>query len=362
MTAFSNTNTLLAMLTYARPKGSTAEREFIERFILPLPGVDRDAFGNYHVRIGDSPIVWSCHTDTVHWFGGRQTLAYDAETGIVKLSKRSKRGQYGSTCLGADDTAGVFLCREMALAGVAGHYIFHFGEETGGEGSSDLAHGQPSLLDGARFAIAFDRRGYSEVITHQAGGRCCSDAFAVSLAAHLNVNGLTYAPCDRGVFTDTANYTDIIGECTNLSVGYMDEHHRTESLDVRHVMDLLRAVSALDPAALVEARKAGERDAWTIERWIENRFGGYQPSDRPTIETPTPLLTHWSETCEECGLAYEFTNSSAEEYEYFCSLECEIAALDAALARSERQAESIYLDPAFEEINAAIDAAKRKVN
>jgi len=34
------------------------------------------------------------------------------------------------------------------------------------------------------------------------------------------------------VYTDTAEFTDIIPECTNRSVGYAREHTQEESLDL----------------------------------------------------------------------------------------------------------------------------------
>src|ERR1019366_6093943 len=81
--------TLLDMLTYCRPAGSGAESAFIARFVATLPGAVVDPFGNWHVIIGTSPILWSCHTDTVHDTSGRQTVHVAAD-GVVGLSRRSR--------------------------------------------------------------------------------------------------------------------------------------------------------------------------------------------------------------------------------------------------------------------------------
>ncbi len=94
---------LLAMLTYRRPAWSDAESKFIERFIHPL-GAESDDFGNMMLRIGTAPVLWSCHTDTVHKNEGRQTIG--VSDGVVKLAKGSK-----VNCLGADDAAGVWLIK-----------------------------------------------------------------------------------------------------------------------------------------------------------------------------------------------------------------------------------------------------------
>lgn len=246
------------MHTYMRPHGSRAEGLFIRRFLWDLPGLTVDVYGNYHVIQGDSSIVWSCHTDTVHRSEGRQTVHYDPQSTILSLSRRSKRL---STCLGADDTAGVFICAGMVLAGVPGHYIFHYGEESGGIGSGNLARMAPELVQGATHAIAFDRRGTSDIVTHQWSTRTASDAFAASLGTELaRVDSRLAYKGHTGVYTDTAEYADIIGECSNLSVGYQDEHSIRETLNTSHTLRLLAAMCRLDQSTLVQVRQPGEID------------------------------------------------------------------------------------------------------
>lgn len=241
-------STLLEMLTAKRPAGSKAERRFIKQYIEPL-GVTRDAMGNLCKRIGDAPVLWSCHTDTVHRDGGSQMVV--VRDGFAMLPKDST-----SNCLGADDTAGVWVMSEMIRAKRPGLYVFHRAEEIGGVGSSHIASRNPGLVDGIACAIALDRRGTGDVITHQ-GGRCCSDAFAKALAASL---GGSYAPSSQGIFTDTANYVDLIGECTNLSVGYSNEHKATECLDIPFVAGLRDTLLDLDTSDLPIVRKPGEEE------------------------------------------------------------------------------------------------------
>lgn len=255
-------DTLLQMLTYCRPMGSDAERKFRRRYLLTLPGAWTDTYGNIHVTVGTSRVLWSCHTDTVHRRGGRQ--AVQVTKGIAHLPLASK-----SNCLGADDTAGVYLMREMVRLGVPGHYIFHYGEERGGIGSSALADDPQfvSLKGEFDFAIALDRRGTGDVITNQGGGRCCSDAFALALADQIGtVSTLTYAPA-AGIYTDTAEYMKLIPECTNLSVGYQGEHTANEELDLRHVDRLLGALCDLDTASLPVVRVP-------VDPWIDDRAWG----------------------------------------------------------------------------------------
>ena len=56
---------LVQMLAYMRPAGSKTEKAFIKRFIAPL-GAKPDNYGNYWLSIGQSNVLWSSHTDTVH--------------------------------------------------------------------------------------------------------------------------------------------------------------------------------------------------------------------------------------------------------------------------------------------------------
>jgi hypothetical protein len=228
-------NTLIGMLSFCRPAGAKAERRFIKEFIAPLD-MQTDAAGNLYKRIGKAPVLWSCHTDTVHRQGGKQHLAIDH--GVAKLALDSK-----ASCLGADDTAGVWLMREMILAKREGLYVFHRGEEIGGIGSTHIAQETPELLDGIQAAIAFDRKGRHSVITHQWGGRCASESFANSLAWHL---GGDFMPDDTGTFTDTANYVYLVPECTNVSVGYENCHTAKETLDLKFILRLRESLLDLN--------------------------------------------------------------------------------------------------------------------
>lgn len=249
---------LVGMLEWMRPAGSAAEWAWIQRYILPVQGAELDMHGNIHVirPMADgtpSRVLWSCHTDTVHKEQGQQTVAYNPADGTISLAAGST-----ANCLGADDTVGVWLCLEMLRAGVPGHYVFHYGEERGGIGSRAVVAAEPERFAGIDFAIALDRQGTADVITEQAGGRCCSDVFAWSLAA---VIGGDYKPCDTGIYTDTAEYTGIVPECTNLSVGYYCQHTAKEWIDVGHALALRQALCRFDETLLV-ADPDNARDAY----------------------------------------------------------------------------------------------------
>ncbi len=254
------------MLTYCRPHGSEGETEFIDRFISHLPGIGWDKFGNGMLRIGTAPILWSVHTDTVHHASGRQEVRQKGN--ILSLAK-GKRG----LCLGADDAAGIWIALHMIEARVSGLYIFHAAEEHGGLGSSYITKKHAGRLEGIQYAIAFDRKGTNSVITHQ-GSRTCSDEFAWSLATLL---GKGYRPDDTGTFTDTANYTDLIGECTNISVGYEGAHSEKETLDIAYLERLRDTMIHFDPSKLVHKRQPGEIDE---DEFIWMPAGGKTANDR----------------------------------------------------------------------------------
>jgi hypothetical protein len=223
----------LRMLSFRRPAKSQSEALFNKQYLDCLPDMSIDAEGNRILRIGGEPgtegfypVLWSSHTDTVHTQPGFQKISYDINKQQAFISDQTAKA--GSNCLGADCTSGVWLMREMIMANVPGLYIFHSAEEVGGIGSQYIADKTPELLRGIQYAIAFDRRGTSSVITHQFT-RCASNAFANALADLL---GEEYEPDDGGTFTDTANYTDLIPECTNISVGYHLAHSKNEEQDV----------------------------------------------------------------------------------------------------------------------------------
>ncbi|MEH2517398.1 hypothetical protein V1279_002971 [Bradyrhizobium sp. AZCC 1610] len=240
----SDLRTLIDMLSYCRPAKSDTEQQFIDRFLKPL-NVAKDQFGNHFVIIGNEQpsVLWSSHTDSVHTKEGKQKVAFDGK--FLFNPKDSK-----SSCLGADDAAGVWIMMEMIQANVPGLYVFHFAEEIGCKGSRGIANENPKFLEGIKAAIAFDRRGIDSVITHQ-GSRCCSDAFGESLAAQLPKR---FKLDPTGVLTDTKQYMGIVPECSNLSVGYYNEHYPNEKLDVGHLIELRDHMIKIDASKFIIER------------------------------------------------------------------------------------------------------------
>ena len=232
-------------LSTKRPHGSKTNVKFTAWLKDNLPfdlqkGSFYDGAGNLHVdnrTQATHKTLFVAHVDTVHRNEGKN-----------KITKTKTHWRAKGDVLGADDGAGVALLMHMIWGGIAGYYIFTQGEERGGVGARYLAEKQEKLLSEFDRAIAFDRRGIDSVITHQGWGRCCSDTFGSALADALmdGSDNLMMLNDDTGVYTDTAEFTDIIPECTNISVGYAREHTQEESLDLNHYQHLADAVLTVD--------------------------------------------------------------------------------------------------------------------
>jgi hypothetical protein len=232
--------TLARALSVKRPHNTPAVSDFTEWLFNALPAelksfTSVDGAGNLHIdnRIAGSKTLFIAHVDTVH-----------KGVGANKIRKTATHWYADGAPLGADDGAGVAMLMHLIHADVKGYYIFSQGEECGGIGAKHIATHHTDLLAQFDRAIAFDRRGIDSVISHQGMGRCASDVFCQALANDLNAfdETLMYSPDDTGVYTDTAEFTDIIPECTNISVGYYSEHGDQENLDIVHFEALSNAV------------------------------------------------------------------------------------------------------------------------
>jgi hypothetical protein len=276
---------LVRIHTFKRPHNSKTVDLFVEQFLIEPFANAAVHLETLYSKTGEplavvittditSRTLFSAHVDTVHSTSGRQCVEYDHEMGL--MLKTQDAGKKDNECLGADDGAGVWVLLQMIKANVPGTYAFHYGEERGGVGSSAIAIEHRPWL--ARFdrAIAVDRKGTDNIITHQGWGRCCSDDFAKALAAQFNMAGQNHSfkPDSGGVFTDTANYTDDIPECTNLSCGYEAQHTHNESLDVEFLIRLKDAMLVVDWESLPTVRKAGEVDS-LYDNYDLNALGGY---------------------------------------------------------------------------------------
>jgi len=222
-------------------------------------GFQTDQFGNFFFQIGESSTMFTCHLDTA---SSKQEKVKHIFTGNLIQTD-------GTTILGADDKAGMVVLLYMIENKIPGLYYFFLGEELGCIGSGNLAEvwEDISISKTINKVVSFDRRGTQSVITHQLSDRCCSDEFGQELANRLNSTGLNYKLDNTGIFTDSAKFMYIVPECTNLSVGYYNEHSHNETQNINHLQKLCESVVKIDWETLPVTRNLDElRDYYGIEK------------------------------------------------------------------------------------------------
>lgn len=245
---------------------------FEEELVNFLPkGFEQDIHGNYFYKLGNSKTVFTCHLDTA--CKEQTDVRHVIEGNIIKTD--------GKSILGADDKAGMTIILYLIQNNVPGLYCFFVGEEVGCIGSKAASNDE--YFKSYDRMISFDRRGTSSVITHQSARRTCSDKFANELSKELNSFGLEMKPDDTGVYTDSAEFVDVISECTNISVGYYNEHRVTEHQDIQFLEQLCKAVIRVDWENLPTVR-----DKTKMEYSNDTRIGRkYSKSYTTTYPTTT---------------------------------------------------------------------------
>lgn len=212
-------------------------------------GTKQDADGNFYFQIGHSKTIFACHLDT----------ACKAQVEVNHVFDLQWIRTDGTSILGADDKAGVTILLWMIHHNIPGTYYFFIGEEVGCIGSGAAAK-RRNFFENYDRIISFDRRGNHSVITHQSSQRTCSDKFANELASQLNRQGLNLRPDNTGVYTDSAEFSDIISECTNISVGYQKEHTHQEAQDIVFLEQLCHAVLKVDFESLPVSRDPSKKE------------------------------------------------------------------------------------------------------
>ena len=202
-------------------------------YMLYLDDQGRTMAVAHAVGAGSTDTLFVCHLDTVHRRPGHQTIH------PVKGLTQAWITPDGE-CLGADDGAGLWLMLELIAAGLPGTYLFHLGEESGCRGSRWMAEQHAGWLKGFSRCIGLDRPGTTDVVTHFVGTRGCRQSFAEQLSGRLSkgLSGYALTPCHRGGLTDAMSYIGLIPECTNISVGYHQQHGPREWLDAGYLRAL----------------------------------------------------------------------------------------------------------------------------
>jgi hypothetical protein len=206
-----------------------------QQLVSHLPsGYFKDDHGNYYYEIGKANTAFTCHLDTA--CKDQVIVNHKIEKNIISTD--------GKSILGADDKAGMTVLLYMIEKKIPGLYCFFIGEEVGCIGSGKAS--DDDYFKNYDRMVSFDRRGTKSVITHQSSKRCCSDEFATELSTRLNRFGMLMEPDNTGVYTDSAEFTQVVPECTNISVGYYKEHTNFEHQDIEHLIKLCIAVTRID--------------------------------------------------------------------------------------------------------------------
>ena len=241
--------TFLSLVTETYPHGH--EEEVVDYI---TPGLKKDNYGNYYTIIGESDTVFTCHLDTAS--------RTKSEVNLISYVKNDEEFIVtdGNSILGADDKAGVTVMMYMIANNVPGVYWFFIGEERGGLGSRHVSNNIQNypFMSGKKKCVSFDRRNYHSVITQQMGLQCCSNEFAQQICDQMGKSGLKLSIDPTGVFTDSANFIDQINECTNISVGYFNEHTHQEMQNMTYLESLCKAAVSCNWSELKVYRKLEE--------------------------------------------------------------------------------------------------------
>lgn len=261
--------------------------EMQEINVLPK-NLEKDSQGNYFLKIGDTRTIFASHFDTA--CKSQTPVIHKIEGNIIKTDKTS--------ILGADDKAGVTIMLWMIKNNVPGTYYFFIGEEVGCIGSG-LAAKFIEFKGIYDRIISFDRRGTTSVITHQSGTRTCSDEFGKELSRQLNNHriGLEYKIDNTGVYTDSAEFTSVIPECTNVSVGYYQEHTTNEHQDIKHLEKLANACLLVNWESLPTKRDMNK---------IESKWDSHD----------SRTSTSWNSRGFSKGSGRTWNNSNFSQYDY----------------------------------------------
>jgi hypothetical protein len=190
----------------------------------------------------------------------------------------------------------------MIEAGIHGTYVVHAAEEVGCKGSSGLVYDNPEWLDYTDAVISFDRKGTDSVITHQMGIRTASDEFAKSFADALNLPQLKSDM--HGSYTDSNEYARVVAECTNISVGYYNQHTVAETQDLEFAEVLLKHLLDADWTKIVISRDPMTyEDSWGYYEQSTYEYGKREVSDMVSVVEDNPEAV--ASLLESLGYSYQ---------------------------------------------------------
>ena len=174
---------------------------------------------------GDLPICLCAHIDTV-FASPPTTFYYDNQKNVL----------WSPEGLGADDRAGIYAIIELIEEGFRPSIILTDLEERGGIGADTLTKFYPECpFDDCRALIQLDRKGKDEAVYYD----CDNKDFEKLITSY-------------GFKTDWGTFTDISIiapawkiAAVNLSVGYLNEHQKIETLNLRQLDNTIKKVGRM---------------------------------------------------------------------------------------------------------------------
>ena len=176
---------------------------------------------NYILCKGESPVMLVAHLDTV-FKTPPENIFYDQKQHVM----------WSPQGLGADDRAGVFAIMKIIQQGFRPHICFTTEEEKGGIGASILVKENPKAPFDIKYIIQLDRQGVSDCVFYY----CANNDFEEYVE---KFNFVT----DWGTFSDISIICPAWGIAgVNLSVGYLNEHSKIETLHTDALYTTIRKV------------------------------------------------------------------------------------------------------------------------
>lgn len=220
MTRWTSTDQAL-FSTIAKMKQSTLLRS-MNTFLKKYYNSDKiSTTEDYILCEGNVPIMLVAHMDTV-FKAPPQKIYYD----------HKQHTMWSPEGLGADDRAGVYLIWKIVQMGYKPHICLTTNEEVGGIGASNLAKRIPECPFDLKYIVELDRQGVNDCVFYS----CANEKFVEFVENY-------------GFITEWGTFTDISEICpawkiagVNLSVGYVNEHHFTETLNTRAMNSTLKKV------------------------------------------------------------------------------------------------------------------------
>jgi len=165
----------------------------------------------YLMFIGDSNIGLLAHMDTVHKMMPRE-IFWDKEQNVI----------WSPEGLGGDDRCGIYAIMKIVAAGFRPTILFLEDEETGGRGATKLVMDYPSPPKKLNCLIELDRMDKNDAVFY--------DCDNVKFEKYIESFGFMG---NWGTFSDISIVAPAWHiAAVNLSIGYMDEHTKSERVYV----------------------------------------------------------------------------------------------------------------------------------